>query len=485
MFSNLSYRYKIPLALSAVILLTELLVTAALVSLALSDARKDLENGAQNLCRVLTLSVRDPMVKDDVWRAFEVIRTPVAVKDSTNPLKEIALFDARGRVYASTAPRKAPIQTDVAQLPAEYGDVLSHLRTAGDRFYFNFPGLLAIHDVTAGMPVNSDDGGRLGYVVLVYDANILYGRIRSTLVKLGVATVPALLLLIPLGWLWGDRMAKPLLRLASAMARIGKEPAENVGSEMTVQGKDEIGQLGHQFQAMLGELAQKQALEREVAVSERLAAVGRVAAGIAHEINNPLGGMLNAIDTLNTHGTPDAQTKRTLGLLERGLGQIRSTVAALLVEARLDSPAMSPSDWQDLRLLIAPQIHAKQAVFNWEVRQAETIALPAHLVRQLVLNLLLNAATAVEHGGRVDFRVSAHPAELQIMVSNTGQYIAGVAMEHLFEPFSSAWEAGERRSYGLGLWVSYQIATQLGGTIAVESEPGRTFFVVMLPIASS
>ncbi|CAG9172717.1 sensor histidine kinase [Cupriavidus pinatubonensis] len=483
MFANLSYRYKIPLALSAVILLTELLVTVALVSLALADARNDLQNSAQNLCRVLTLSVRDPMVKDDVWRAFEVIRPPVAVKESTNPLKEVVLFDSQGRVYASTSPRKEPIQREVAQLPGQYGGVISHLRAAGDPFYFNFPGLLATHDVTAGMPVNSDDGGRLGYVVLVYDANILYGRIRSTLVKLGIATVPALLLLIPVGWLWGDRMAKPLLRLASGMARISKEPAEKVGADIAVYGKDEIGQLGLQFQAMLGELAQKQTLEREVVVSERLAAVGRVAAGIAHEINNPLGGMLNAIDTLNTHGTPDAQTKRTLGLLERGLGQIRSTVSALLVEARLDSPAISPSDWQDLRLLVGPQIHAKQAVFNWDVQQAEAIALPAHLVRQLVLNLLLNAATAVEHGGCVDVRVLAHQAELQIRVSNTGQYISGVAMEHLFEPFSSAWEGGERRSYGLGLWVSYQIATQLGGTIAVESEPGRTYFLVLLPFA--
>jgi signal transduction histidine kinase len=57
-------------------------------------------------------------------------------------------------------------------------------------------------------------------------------------------------------------------------------------------------------------------------------------------------------------------------------------------------------------------------------------------------------------------------------------------MEHLFEPFGSAWAAGDRRSYGLGLWVSYQIATQLGGTIAVESKPGRTYFLVLLPMPS-
>ncbi|NYH18798.1 sensor histidine kinase [Paraburkholderia bryophila] len=485
MFSHLSYRYKIPLALSAVILLTELLVTIALVSVAISDARNDLESSAQNLCRVLTLSVRDALVKDDLWRAFEVIRTPVTVKEPTNPLKEIVLFDAKARVYASTSPRKERIQSVVAQLPAQFGAVIAHLNSAGDHFFFDFPGLLATRDVTAGMPVDSDDGSRLGYVVLVYDANILYGRIQTTLIKLAVATVPALLLLIPLGWVWGDRMAKPLLRLTAAMARIGKEHPDKVRAGISAQGNDEIGQLEQQFHAMLGELAQKQALEREVVVSERLAAVGRVAAGIAHEINNPLGGMLNAIDTLNTHGEPDAQTRKTLGLLERGLGQIRATVGALLFEARLDSPAMNPSDWQDLKLLIAPQIQAKQATFQWEIELDEVIALPAHLVRQLVLNLLLNAVKAVEVGGQVNCLVAARKAALQITVSNTGQHISGVAMEHLFEPFGSVAVAEGRRSYSLGLWVSYQIITQLGGTISVDSAPGQTCFAVLLPITSA
>jgi two-component system, NtrC family, sensor kinase len=484
MLSHLSYRYKIPLALSAVILLTELLVTVTLVSVAVSDARNDLESSAENLCRVLTLSLRDPLVKDDLWRAFEVIRTPVAVREPTNPLKEIVLFDAKARVYASTSPRKEAVQQSVAQLPSKFGVLISHLSAAGERFYFDFPGVFANRDVTAGMPVNSDDGSRLGYVVLVYDASTFYGRVRSTLIKLAVATVPALLLLIPLGWIWGDRMAKPLLHLAAAMGRIGKEHPEKVGAGITAQGDDEIGQLGQQFQRMLAELAQKQELEREVVVSERLAAVGRVAAGIAHEINNPLGGMLNAIDTLNTHGEPDAQTRKTLGLLERGLGQIRATVGALLFEARLDSPAMSLSDWQDLKLLVVPQIQAKQATLNWDVELDEPVALPAHLVRQLVLNLLLNAVKAVEIGGRMDCLVAVNGAGLEITVANTGQHISGAAMEHLFEPFGSVAIAEWRRSYGLGLWVSYQIATQLGGTISVDSAPGQTCFAVLLPISS-
>jgi two-component system, NtrC family, sensor kinase len=484
MLSRLSYRYKIPLALSAVILLTELLVTIALVSVAVSDARDDLESSAKNLCRVLTLSLRNPMVKDDLWHAFEVIRTPVAVREPTNPLKEIVLFDARARVYVSSSPKTEPIQRPASQLPAQFASIISHLGGPGDPFFFDFPGLFANRDVAAGMTVDSDDGSRLGYVVLVYDAATFYGRVRSTLVKLAVATVPVLLLLIPLGWVWGDRMAKPLLHLTAAMARIGKEPPANVGADIEIHSKDEIGQLAQQFRAMLSELEQMQALERDVVVSERLAAVGRVAAGIAHEINNPLGGMLNAIDTLNTHGEPDAQTRKTLGLLQRGLGQIRATVGALLLEARLDSPAMSSSDWQDLKLLIAPQVQAKQATFHWDVALDEDLALPAHLVRQLVLNLLLNAVKAVEVGGRINCLAALREGKLQISVSNTGQYISGVTMERLFEPFGSVTAKDGRRSYGLGLWVSYQIVTQLGGTISVDSGPGQTCFAVLLPVTS-
>lgn len=105
-------------------------------------------------------------------------------------------------------------------------------------------------------------------------------------------------------------------------------------------------------------------------------------------------------------------------------------------------------------------------------------------MRQLVLNLLLNAVKAVEVGGRVGCLVAVNGVGLQITVSNTGQHISGVAMEHLFEPFGSVAVAEGRRSYSLGLWVSYQIVTQLGGTISVDSAPGRTYFAVLLPVTS-
>src|SRR3546814_3123447 len=121
-----------------------------------------------------------------------------------------------------------------------------------------------------------------------------------------------------------------------------------------------MGVLNQQFSSMLNELEAKEALEREMVAAERLAAVGKVAAGVAHEINNPLGGMINALDTLQTHGTPDKLTTKTVELVRRGLNQIRHTVGALLVAARLDASQMSPADWEDLRTLIEPAIRSEE-----------------------------------------------------------------------------------------------------------------------------
>ena len=91
--TGLSYRLKIPLAITIVIVLTETVVTAALLSSASADARRDLEASALNLAAVVARSVREPMLRDDLWQAYEVIRTPLEVRSPGNPLQSIVIFD--------------------------------------------------------------------------------------------------------------------------------------------------------------------------------------------------------------------------------------------------------------------------------------------------------------------------------------------------------------------------------------------------------
>lgn len=480
---DLSYRVKLPLAISAVIVLTELVVTSTLVTRAFGDARSDLEASARSLTAVLGRSLRDPIVRDDLWQAFEVVRTPVAVRGPENPLQAIVVLDADGRVYVSSEPGRFPVATEAAQLTGEARALLDAARDARE-FRFEFVSRDRRGLVAAAGPIVSDDGERLGTVLLDYDAGRFYARVRATLWQIVMISIPGLLLLIPLGWYWGRRIAEPLGQLAAVLSRVGSEPSAVVQGALPASGRDEIGAVAAAAGVMLDGLARKEALEREVLRSERLAAVGRVSAAIAHEINNPLGGMLNALDTLGKHGRPDALTQKTLGLLERGLQQIRATVGALLVEARLDSPALTEQDWNDLHTLIEPQLAARRVGLVWDVREAAMLPLPAHQIRQLVLNLLLNGAKATTEGGTLALHVRHAPESLVIEVANTGPGLPAEVRERLFEPFVAPPDDGGRRSFGLGLWVCYQIVRQLKGTIEAGSEAGWTRVTVELPLAA-
>lgn len=483
MLENVSYRYKIPVALTLAILLTELAVTALLISFTLSDARHNVESGAHNLADVTALSVRDLIVRDDLFRVFEVLRAPVAAKEPANPLKELIVFDANARVYAATDPRYYTTLSPASKYGYAIDHAISALRSQPHNFYFSFPSIFGTDDIVAAQAVAAEDGSSLGYVAITYDTRKLRDSVGTLLRRMVLLNIGSLLILLPLGWWWGNRMAKPLHTLSNAMARVHKDDPDALKQEVSANGRDEIGRLSLSFREMLDDLAEKQQLERDMVVSERLAAVGRVAAGIAHEINNPLGGMINAVDTLVTHGSPDGLTTRTLALLKRGLAQIRATVGALLFEARLDSPAMRAADWDDLNILIQPQLASKQVTLEWST-PTEDVPLPSHLVRQLVLNLLLNAIKAAESGGSVRCRSVMDASELRVTVRNSGEHIPVDVIDQLFEPYWPNQKTHGLRSYGLGLWVSYQIATQLGGTISVSSVPGETTFEVALPIGT-
>ncbi|GJH25847.1 MULTISPECIES: HAMP domain-containing sensor histidine kinase [Caballeronia] len=483
MLENVSYRYKIPVALTLAIVLTEVAVTAVLIAFMLSDARRNVESGAYNLANVTALSVRDSIVRDDLFHVFELLRAPVAAKEPANPLKALIVFDASGRVYAATDPRYYATLTEATSLGNAISHAVGSVKARPQTFYFSFPSLLGADDIIAAKAVRAEDGSPLGYVTITYDPQKLRDSVNTLVQRMVLVNIASLLVLVPIGWWWGKRMAKPLHTLSKAMTRVHKEDPEILKQEVTASGQDEIGRLSRSFREMMDDLAEKQQLERDMVVSERLAAVGRVAAGIAHEINNPLGGMMNAVDTLAMHGNPDGLTGRTLALLRRGLAQIRATVAALLFEARLDSPAMREADWDDLNILIQPQLAAKQVKLEW-VMPTDEVPIPSHLVRQLVLNLLLNAIKAAESGGVVKCNAMMDSTELRITVQNSGEHIPADVVGQLFEPYWPSQKTHGPRSYGLGLWVSYQIATQLGGTISVNSVPGETTFEVALPIRS-
>ena len=479
---NLSYRYKVPLSLTAVILLATVVVTATLLFRAYGEARNDLLQSAESLSRVLTKTLREALLHDDLWQAYEIVRTPLTAAGNANPLTGVVVLDARKRVYVSTDPAMHPVLSEIsakdayiASLTTRAGHSASNTSVVGASSEGN--------QLSVATSIRAEDGTTLGFLVLTYNSALLWSRFAAGTFQVLLIAVGLLVLILPIAWVWGKRMDVPLGQLADSMERLGSESAEDIDFALVVRGADEIGTLTARFKMLLAQLREKEALERQMVSSERLAAVGRLAAGIAHEINNPLGGMINAVDTLERHGKKDPMTERTMGLVRRGLQQIRSIVGALLVEARLESHSLTVEDWEDIRTLVQSEILERRAHFVWNNSVTETLPLPAAQVRQLLLNLLLNAIQAVQEGGHIDCSIGTSGGQLTFRVSNDGAYIAPDKIDHLFEPFHMTTGAG--KGHGLGLWVSYQIIQQLGGTIEVQSAPGNTEFFVALPVAGT
>ena len=474
MTDHLSIGRKILLRCISLTFIVAAAVSGGLIARAYDDLKGDVMAAAEKLGRAMAVGLVAELSHDDVWRAYELIAAPGRGERPEAHPALLVVLDPQHKVYVSSLPERFPMQTDALQLGEDFAALRARLDTTApnEPFAFEPAGSKSFYVV---IPIRSDGVG-LGTLVMAYPRALLQDRFAAFASRAAWITLAiAALLVVPVG-LWARRISAPLVDLAAHMGRTG-QALPDPGKVQLYEGPDEIGQLGRAFRRMLRSLKEKERLEQQVVASERLAALGRLSAGIAHEINNPLGGMLNAVDTLKRHGQVDAMTARTLSLLERGLAHIRETVAALLVEAKLAPHPLSRDDVEDVMTLALSEAKRKCARLTWRNDLPQTLDLPATQVRQILLNLLLNAVQAVREGGCVSCEVSAQPDGVLIRVVNDGAHIPEDDLPYIFEPFVSGRDGG----HGLGLWITYQVVRQLGGMIRVTSRPGETVFSAGLP----
>lgn len=478
---DLSLRHKIPLWGAVLIVVSTLATSAVLLARAYADLKQDLFTSSGALGQTLATTLFPTLLHDDLWRAFEIISAPSGVQAEANPLEAEVIFavGAQGEVLVASDPRRLPTLGALAQAGEDYpalAEALLRMGTPSGPRVVDLPGSPHYHVTT---PIAAE-GRHLATLVISHDRDKLWGRFYDLAWRSALMGAVVLAIILPINWYWGRRTAEPLVELAGGMGALVQGEPPRIPPDLYTY-RDELGQLFQTYRETARALHEKALLEQEVIRSERLAAVGRLAAGIAHEVNNPVGGMLIAIDNLRQRGALDPSVARTASMLERGLHHIADTVGALLVEARVSSRRLGPGDFDDVRTLIEPQIRKKQVVLDWQVQVPGEVELPAASVRQVLINLLLNAAQAVPEQGRIRVAVERIGGELRARVSNSGAPLPEQVREHLFEPFVSGREGG----HGLGLWVSYLTVTQLGGQIAACNEPGEVCFGFSLPVRSA
>jgi signal transduction histidine kinase len=229
-------------------------------------------------------------------------------------------------------------------------------------------------------------------------------------------------------------------------------------------------------------VAEREALDARLAEEERMASLGRLASGMAHEINNPLGGLFNAIDTLKRHDG-DAQVRRTtIDLVERGLKGIRDVVRAALMSYRADRDdrLLRPEDIEDLRLLISPEARRRGVHVRWDNELRGEVALRATAVRQIVLNLVLNACQASPRDTSPSISIVTSPNAVVLTVEDAGPGMPPEAISLLTGTADRSAPIG--KGTGLGLWMTNRLIRELNGTAVVERRSeGKTLVTVSVP----
>lgn len=475
---DLSLRYKVPLWGSLLVLVSVLSVCTALILQAYEDLHRDVRISATTLAHTLGRTLFPVLLHDDIWHAYELIDASIIGRHGTTTISPTAIFvvDDQTRIVVSTQPRQMPMLTQLAQLGPDYRALTKALANSGGSDTIG-------SDITAGerlfftLPIRAE-GAQVGILVLEYSRALFQTRFQGLALQGLFIGLLVLAVLLPLNWYLGVRFATPLVDLAGRLSRLFRSDDIGKSTRRHDPHKDEISQLFSAYDTMLVEMQAKAQLEKALQSSERLNAIGRLAAGIAHEVNNPLGGMLMALDTLKARGDLPAQASRTLGLFERGLSQIQDTVSALLVQVRDQGRLLTAEDMEDVRTLIQPQIKKKFQYLDWDVDLPEATGLPAGPVRQVLINLLLNATQATPEGGRIGLRVVPVSGGLGLTVCNASEPIAQEDLQHLFEPFVTGRDGG----HGLGLWVTYQIVQQLAGRISAHGADGEVCFEIWLPM---
>jgi signal transduction histidine kinase len=283
---------------------------------------------------------------------------------------------------------------------------------------------------------------------------------------------------------------RPLFELQEKIERLSKG---DLNVSVSFAGHhDEIGDLGKNFNDMVRQLREsREEIQRlyrtQMSRAEHLATLGELAAGLAHEIKNPLAGIAGVIEIIGRDLPPDSPARDVLKEVQDEVLHIKRILAELLDYARPRQPAFRPADLNDTVehavALARQQAISRPVEISFErARNLPSVEHDCAQVQQVLLNLLLNALQAIDGAGSVRVQTEARDGFAIVAVSDTGRGIPPENLPNIFRPFYTTKGTGT----GLGLSLARRIVENHGGKIEVSSMPGMgTQFLVWLPIRKS
>ncbi|WP_020677571.1 sensor histidine kinase [Geopsychrobacter electrodiphilus] len=381
---------------------------------------------------------------------------------------------------------QSPLVPEPDLSPLQNGEPLSLLVSSEDG-----------HDFLLTYLPSRDSKGRLGAIEVRESMDELHGYVQESLRRsamvVGAAVASALLLMTLLGSLWINR---PVRRLREQAERIG---TGDFSAPLNLGGRDELGKLADTIDQMRGQLAAAKEADEEstreriealekLRHTERLATLGRLSAGMAHEIGTPLNVISGRAKLIAQEALSPQETVHSAKIIGEQTERMTHIMRQLLDYARRGEILKQQVDVSELLRVVSEMLHPTAQKQRIEIelnlpQEALMVKADPGQLQQVLLNLAINGIQSMGKGGRLKIDLSRHPEDknlVQIDICDQGCGIAAQDLPHIFDPFFTTKEVGQ--GTGLGLSIAQGIVIEHGGKIEIDSTPGEgTCFHLSLP----
>jgi signal transduction histidine kinase len=480
---RLGLRTKFFLYSNTLIVVTMTIVTILAIAHERRSRYEAIERRGQSICEAMTIPITDALMYEDLGLVMQHglidnfiseiqvlnrdLMRYVIVTDSDGRVTHSNDWQQLGKSFERALDREAVDQAPQAEIRDGTGDE-------------------RILEVRSPLSISTRFWGSL---TVGFSLQQVEGQVQAIANR---AVQVAIVLLVgnsALTAFYVETLIRPILGLHRMMKRAA-------GGDLTARAQTrasaEVGELAEQFNRMMDDLEEANEREKvrqaQLAHTEKMAAVGTLAAGVAHEVNNPLGGIFTCIENMRSNPGDHELQIRYLRLIQDGLERIEQTVANLLDFSRQRRMELAPTSInQALRhvaKLVQYQLREGGITVRWDLDPKDPYVMADHFrMDQLFLNLVLNALQAMPDGGELTLHTRHKHGTVVAEVRDTGVGIPDDVRERIFDPFFTTREVGE--GTGLGLTVSDAIVTSHSGTLEFETAVGKgSVFRIVVPLLS-
>jgi signal transduction histidine kinase len=456
---------KVPVIVMVLMLAISFVISNTVLRRLADTQERHLQTLSKAYIDGLGVMLQPSVLRRDVWEVFDALDRAGSAHTGLNAINTVVL-DAGDLIIAASKPKTFPTGQKIGPRVPD-----GVVKDGGLRIDEGKQIAYMLAPVTV-------QARAIGSIYTELDISALLAERHAVLWQLIATNSLLTILLMAIGYWAVRRMVEPVRTLGAYLDRSTNGAIELIPESRLGAAEAEFGRLFRRYNAMARAANERLLLAGQLAEKERLASLGRLVSGMAHEINNPLGGLFNALDAIKRYGDREPVRVTSIRLLERGLIGIRDAVRATLMTYRKpdDRRALKRDDLEDLHYLIQPALRQKHLTLEWSNEIDREVPLPAAALRDAVLNLLLNGCAASPDGATILFRAHIGDDCLHIFVKDAG---AGIS-----EPYRQFLERGDpargppMADGGLGVWMIRRLLHAVGGSADVDVTEGTEIHMI-------